>query len=90
MNAFQFKYESEIGKYRRMFAKRHVSFEEVAQALFNRDMDKLRDLIKPLTDYQIELLYYYAEENGKENKYDHVIMDEFWASPWEYNLVYMP
>lgn len=57
MNAFQFKYESEIGKYRRMFAKRNVSFDEVAQALFNRDMDKLRDLIKPLTDHQIELLY---------------------------------
>ena len=57
MKAFQFKYESEIGKYRRMFAKRNVSFEEVAQALFNRDMDKLRELIKTLTDYQIELLY---------------------------------
>ena len=45
MKAFQFKYESEIGKYRRMFAKRNVSFEEVAQALFNRDMDKLRELM---------------------------------------------
>lgn len=43
-----------------------------------------------VADYQIELLYYYAEENGKENKYDHVIRDEFWAHPWEYNLVYTP
>ena len=57
MKAFQFKFDSDIGKYRRMYAKRNVSFEEVGKALFNRDMNKLRELIKPLTDYQIELLY---------------------------------
>lgn len=50
-----------------------------------------REVIREgVADYQIELLYYYAEENGKENKYDHVTMDEFWAYPWEYNLVYTP